>query len=91
MDLLRNIPSRTSATLAPIVVMALALAALPGCLVTDHTEQEEGVTTTDMQIPASGYQDGDASRIPVISFDSTAIALRTVLGMSCSFKSRKIR
>ncbi|MBP8823602.1 MAG: DUF1573 domain-containing protein [Flavobacteriales bacterium] len=54
------------------LLLAAALA-LPGCLLTDHSEQEAGITTTDMQIPASGYQGGDPSRLPVIAFDSTAL------------------
>lgn len=54
-------------------VVLLALASLTGCLLTDHSENTDGISTTDMQIPASGYQSGDASRQPVISFDSTAL------------------
>ncbi|MBS1945210.1 MAG: DUF1573 domain-containing protein [Bacteroidetes bacterium] len=56
------------------VPAALLLLAAAGCRLTDHSENDgQGVTTNDMQIPASGYQDADPSRLPTITFDSTAL------------------
>lgn len=56
------------------VSAAVLLLAATGCRLTDHSENGgQGVTTNDMQIPASGYQDTDPSRLPTITFDSTAL------------------
>lgn len=43
------------------------------CRITDHSEGEpDAVSTTDLNMPASGYKNVDPARLPVMTFDSTS-------------------
>ncbi len=79
MQPLRNTHAALKAGSTTVLLLLVALLALPGCLLTDHTEHEAGVATTDMQIPASGYQPGGPSRSPAIVFDSVAMHMGHIL------------
>ncbi len=46
--------------------------AFTACRLTDHSENDSGaIGTEDLQIPASGYQEADPARMPVITFETT--------------------
>lgn len=54
-------------------VIVLAFLTLQSCQLTDHTERDPNAMTADaLNIPASGYQDGDTADLPRMAFDSTA-------------------
>ena len=57
----------------PMALWAAVMIAVPGCRITDHSEEDPGaVTTNAMEVPASGYKNDDPSMRPVMAFDSTA-------------------
>jgi hypothetical protein len=44
------------------------------CQITDHSEKDpNAVSANDLNIPASGFEEGDAEDLPGFAFDSTAI------------------
>ncbi len=55
--------------------MALMLT-FTACRITDHSEEDPGaISTTDLNMPASGYKDVDPSRMPMLTFDSTSLSM----------------
>ena len=52
--------------------LALFVLALGSCQITDHTERDPNAITAEaLNIPASGYQEGDTADLPRMAFDST--------------------
>lgn len=52
-------------------LLLLFLVALPGCRITDHSENDTTLTPDAFNIPSSGFEQADPDRMPVIVFDST--------------------
>lgn len=49
------------------------------CQVTDHSEENPGgITTGDMEIPASGFDKTDPSQLAILTFDTTAMDMGKV-------------
>ncbi|MFZ1688906.1 MAG: DUF1573 domain-containing protein [Flavobacteriales bacterium] len=44
-----------------------------GCRITDHSEEEGGITASDIHIPASGYQETDLEKLPQLTFDADTV------------------
>jgi Protein of unknown function (DUF1573) len=62
--------------LGAFAYMAAACVALllNGCQLTDHTEKDpNAITAESLNIPASGYTDGDTTQLPRFAFDSTTV------------------
>ena len=58
---------------------ALAAFTFSACRVTDHTEENPGgITTGDMEIPASGFDKTDPSQLAILTFDTTAMDMGKV-------------
>ena len=54
----------------------MAAALFTACRITDHSETEPGaITPGDLNVQASGYAKADKSRMPAITFDSTALSM----------------
>jgi len=50
----------------------LFILALFSCRITDHSEKDPAAVTAEaLNIPESGYAEGDADRLPVLAVDST--------------------
>ena len=53
-------------------VAVAAMLIMTSCRLTDHSENEaDAISPKDLQIPASGYQEADPARIPVLTFETT--------------------
>jgi hypothetical protein len=50
----------------------------PACRLTDHSERD-GVTTDDLNFPASGYGTVDEDRLPRIAFDADALDMGRIV------------
>lgn len=57
------------------ILSILAVALLGSCRITDHSEGQGGLSTDIVDIPASGFEVGDTSRLPAFTFDSTTISM----------------
>lgn len=56
----------------PIPLVAVLLSV--GCRITDHTEHDPNAITSEaLNIPASGYNEGDTADLPRFWFDSTTV------------------
>lgn len=56
----------------PLAVLAILTLATASCRLTDHSENDpQEVGAADLNIPASGFKQADAARMPAIVFDST--------------------
>ena len=54
--------------------MVLLAVLIGGCRITDHSERDPNAITPDaLNIPASGYADGDTMDLPRFAFDSTTM------------------
>ena len=66
-------PVLGSRLMAPGSWLMLLVLALQSCQITDHSERDpEAITAEALNIPASGYQEGDTTDLPRMAFDSTA-------------------
>ncbi len=57
----------------PAAILVMCILALTGCQLTDHSERDPNAITAEaLNIPASGYQEGDTMDLPRLAFDSSA-------------------
>lgn len=55
-------------------MLLVAALAIVSCRLTDHSENADGGSPKDFQIPASGFENNQG-RVPVIAFDSTTMEM----------------
>ena len=61
-----------------------------GCRISDHGDEEGGISASDIHIPASGYQEADLDKLPKLTFDTDTmdagrIAQGTVISRTFEF------
>ena len=69
---MRGQPSGASSQWRIPGLLGLVVFALPSCQITDHSERDPSAVTAEaLNIPASGFAEGDTADLPRLAFDST--------------------
>lgn len=56
-----------------MALSALVLVLLSGCRITDHTENDGDIDPRHISFPASGYENVDLDKMPVLTMDQTRL------------------